>query len=61
MNGRAHSSAAQAHAGMRRAVIRAAPANHLVAHGVAVVLVILLRHLEGGLNRLGAAADEVCP
>ena len=59
VNGRAHSAAAQAHAGVRGAVIRAAPANHLVARWLAVVLVILLRHLEGGLNRLGSAADEV--
>ena len=53
-------AAAQAGAGQRRAMVGAAPAQHLPAVRLAVQVVVVLRDLERGLVRLRPAGDEVC-
>ena len=56
-----HPAAAEAHAGEGRPVVGARPAYDLPPSRLAVVLVVLLGHLERRLHRLRAAADEVDP
>ena len=55
----AEAAAAQRGAGQSCAVVGATAAEHLPPGRLTVVLVVVLRHLERGLDGLRAAADEV--